>query len=180
MSTNLKIGIIVLGAVLIVFYFVFAPAPSSQTPAASGSTQLPVAGQTGAQGSFAGAASFTVAGAGGNPIATLDFLHAPATNEDQKNQGLYHLNPPPGASGASSYDVTYEASTQYFNISLLAEPIGQTRSLMERDLMAKLGVTEDQMCQLNYMVSVPYWVNEFYSGESLGFSFCPGAIALPQ
>jgi len=51
---------------------------------------------------------------------------------------------------------------------------------MERDLMAKLGITEDAMCQLNYMVSVPYWVNEYYAGESLGFSFCPGATQLPQ
>jgi len=125
MPTRIKVGILVLGAVLVVSYFVFAPAPSPQAPAASGSTQLPLAGKTSAQNPAAGLETFNVAGTGGNPIATLDFLQAAGTNEDQKNQGLYHLNPPPGASGALSYDITYEAATQYFNISLLAEPIGQ-------------------------------------------------------
>ncbi len=107
-------------------------------------------------------------------------MSATTTTEDASNRGLYHLNVPPSANPSAPYDITYESATQYFNISLLAEPIGQTRVEMEHDLMTKLGVSENAMCLLNYMVSVPYWVNAFYTGKNLGFSFCPGAVVLPQ
>lgn len=118
--------------------------------------------------------------ADGRTITTRNFMEATGTTEDAFNHGLYHLDVPPSANPSAPYDITYEKATQYFNISLLAEPIGQTRVEMEYDLMTKLGISEGAMCQLNYMVSVPYWVNAFYTGKNLGFSFCPGAVVLPQ
>jgi len=44
--------------------------------------------------------------------------------------------------------------------------------------MSRLGIGEQEMCQLHYSFSAPYWVNEFYAGRELGFSFCPGSVSL--
>ena len=36
--------------------------------------------------------------------------------------------------------------------------------------MTHLGISQAQMCQLSYTVSVPYSINQIYSGQNLGFS----------
>ncbi|HWB34048.1 MAG TPA: hypothetical protein VG753_01875 [Candidatus Paceibacterota bacterium] len=74
--------------------------------------------------------------------------------------------------------ILYISQTQYFNISLLQEPIADTRVEAEQYLMSQYGLTQDQMCALNYTVSTPYWVDEKYSSIDLRFSFCPGATTL--
>jgi len=110
------------------------------------------------------------------------FLDNPDVHPDQNNPGYYDVR---GASTASStmvnpYSIRYIAATDYFNIVLLEEPIGESRQRMQSYLMTLLGLTKDQMCSLNYAVYVPNDVNTTYSGMNLGFSFCPGAVPLPQ
>lgn len=83
-----------------------------------------------------------------------------------------------GPSVQPTFIISYTPSTQYFNIVLNSEPIGNARAQAEQYLMNKLGLTQEQICSLNYMVSVPGYVNKYYSGESLGFSFCPGSVPL--
>jgi hypothetical protein len=118
---------------------------------------------------------------------TKDFLKDPATVKDPINPGYYYLGyhvnegvPDPTATNTPPYIIEYISATQYFNIALLQEPIGTVRKEAEQFLMADLGISQKQMCQLNYMVSVPDNVNSQYSGINLGFSFCPGATELPQ
>ncbi|HVZ76167.1 MAG TPA: hypothetical protein VG934_02765 [Candidatus Paceibacterota bacterium] len=74
--------------------------------------------------------------------------------------------------------ILYIDQTQYFNISLLQEPIADTRVAVEQYLMSQYGISQDQMCALNYTMSVPYSVDQTYSGIDLRFSFCPGATTL--
>jgi hypothetical protein len=129
----------------------------------------------------------TIAGSGGSVIPTLDFIHASTTGE-YPNAGYYYLgyHSPlqgildPTATDSPPYIIEYINATQFFNISLLQEPIGEVREKAQQYLMTQLGISQDQMCRLNYSLGVPARVNSQYAGRELGFSFCLGATKLPQ
>jgi hypothetical protein len=119
---------------------------------------------------------------GGNPIVVKDF-------EDQKgvvknadgNQGYDILVGTTDPSAPTPpYEIDYSAKDQSFGITLNSEPLGTYRKEAEQDLMQRLGLTEVQMCNLNYYVGVANGVNDNYNAENLGFSFCPGAVQLPS
>lgn len=123
----------------------------------------------------------------GGGVQTLNFTNDPSTVKDPVNPDYYYLGyhvnegvPDPTATDNPPYVITYISTTHYFNIALLQEPIGIVREKAQQYLMAHLGITQSQMCQLDYMVSVPWRVNQIYSGKNLGFSFCPGATVLPK
>ena len=155
---------------------------------------LPVAGSVGntttdVNGSTTATseAVMSIAGAGGGVVETNNILADPAVVKDPINSGYYyigyHVNegvPDTTATNNPPYVITYIGATQYFNIALLQEPIGTVREEMEQYLMTHLGIPQSQMCRLNYMVSVPDYINSFYSGKNLGFSFCPDATVLPK
>jgi hypothetical protein len=180
------VSLIVIGvAVVLALLYGASPAPvpagqSAATDFPSASTVGQSDGTSGAGSVEGGAGTAGASGADEGLVTGLEFLQATTTIEDTSNPGLYHLDAPPTSDSDVPYDITYESATRYFNISLLAEPIGQTRLAAQTYLMEKLGIAESEMCQLDYMVSVPDWVNDFYAGYDLGFSFCPGAVALPQ
>ena len=163
------------------------PSPSAQTgghPAITSGVQNTTATAT---STSAQAVTMSVTDANGGYIQTSNFLADPSTVKDSNNSGYYYLgyhtkNDFSGSSAtvAPPYIIAYIDSTNYFNIALLQEPIGITREEAQQYIMAHLGITENQMCRLNYMISVPYWVNSQYAGKNLGFSFCPGATVLPQ
>lgn len=122
----------------------------------------------------------------GNVMHTQEFLSGEDVVRDPMNSGYYYLgNSFLSQSGSISvgsppYVIEYISQTQYFNIALLREPIGTARDDMEQYLMSRLGISPEQLCRLNYMVSTPDRVNSQFSGKNLGFSFCPGATKLPQ
>ncbi len=80
----------------------------------------------------------------------------------------------------ASYSTFYNEKDSSFNITLLTTPLGATRRDAERKLMGQLGITEADMCRLQYRVGVPAFVDRPLAGEQLGFSFCPGAVSLPE
>jgi hypothetical protein len=85
-----------------------------------------------------------------------------------------------GAASTTNFTVFFDTEAQSFAISLTAEPIGEARRAAEAFLEQTLGIGPTQMCQLRAYVGTTYWVNELYDDKNLGFSFCPGATALPQ
>jgi hypothetical protein len=192
----LSIGVIV-GLTVLVFWFIGGR--HSQT-AISGTQPvgLPVAnsvgnstdttvptGVTSATSSLG--STISISTVSGGVIQTSNFISDPATAKDPVNTGYYYLGyhvnegaPDATATSTPPYIIEYIAPTEYFNIALLQEPIGSVRGEAEQYLMAHLGISESQMCQLNYMVSVPDSVNDYYASQNLGFSFCPGAVTLPQ
>ena len=206
---NLK-GYLVIAAVIVLIVgvgvLVFVGATSNTSTTVPTTTGLPVAGQTTstsgqhaqsvAQGSFAPAAggqtqpTLTLVSRASGTIVTKDFLHNGETVADVVNPGTYVLAGSLGyctASGVcganvstTDFSISYATSTQFFNIILLAEPVGLVRSAAERFFLARLGIGEQAACALNYYVGTPYWVNESYDNKNLGFSFCPGATALPH
>jgi hypothetical protein len=150
--------------------------PLTQPPAANPTVQVSIATPT----SGGTTASTTT--------ATDPILSDPGIVADPINPGYYylgyHLNQGTStdatATSTPPYLITYISATHYFNIALLAEPIGEVRSQAEQYLAAHLGLTQDELCQLSYMVSVPDWVNTQYASRNLGFSFCSGATPLPN
>jgi hypothetical protein len=119
---------------------------------------------------------------GGTPITTRNFLNDPGVIHNPNNTPDYDIlvgtsdpsapNPP--------YEIDYSAKDQSFGITLYKEPLGQYRIEAENDLMKRLGITQTQMCNINYIVATGPGINDTYAGKNLGFSFCPGATALPQ
>jgi tetratricopeptide (TPR) repeat protein len=76
------------------------------------------------------------------------------------------------------YLIDYLSQTQAFNIMIYEEPIGEVRQQAEQYLEQQLGISQTDMCRLNYTVIAPNSVNQIYGGQNLGFSFCPGATQL--
>ena len=124
----------------------------------------------------------TIAGADGAPISVINFLVDADTVEDPANPGYYYLEYQTFGSKAVEtppYLITYIKETQYFNITISEEPIGEMRKKAENYLLGKLGVTKLELCNVNYTIATPSSLNSTFAGTNLGFSFCPGAITLP-
>ncbi len=120
----------------------------------------------------------------GGTIFVKDFMHSSETTPDEFNEGFNNIgykmpSPTPAKIINPPYNIMYIEKTKYFNITLLQEPIGKARLEAEQYLMNQLGISQADMCRLIYQLSTPYWVNDFYSGQELRFSFCPGAVKLP-
>ena len=129
----------------------------------------------------------TIATYNGGTMAVRDFKKDATTAQDVVNKGYYYLGyhaitdrPDPTAIANPPYVIEYIDKTQYFNITLLQEPLNATRKAAERDIMNRLGLTENELCFLKYTVATPASVSELYSNINLGFSFCPGATDIPE
>ena len=132
----------------------------------------------------------TLAAQDGSTIVVHDFIHNGVTIPDTANTGQYLLAGNLGycfsdpqqcqAAPSSDFNVYYNSTRQSFIIALTKQPIGQARLDMEQFMLATLGITQQQMCGLNYFVGVTKYINAQFSGKNLGFSFCPGATVLPQ
>ncbi len=126
---------------------------------------------------------------GSTTLPVKDFIHNGETIPDVQNEGDYYLagslpyclpNIKCATASSSDFNIVYSTSDGAFNIALLSEPLGKARHEMEQFLMDRLGLSQNQLCNLNYYVGTTYWINETYDGENLGFSFCPGATPLPN
>jgi len=183
-------AIIVIGLLALTFWLAGSGNPSTTTND-SQSVELPVANSivnsTVTNTTSALETTMSISNVNGESVKIKNFINDSTTTKDPINSGYYYLgyhiyegvsdstvtdNPP--------YIITYISATQYFNIALLQEPIGTTRLASEQFLISNLGISQDQMCLLKYMISVPNRVNSQYAGKNLGFSFCPGATKLPQ
>jgi len=182
-------GAVVIVGLIALGFWLTAPAgqpAATNLPNTSQNTGLPVAGTVTQSASADQQTTMSFAAVGGGTIQASNFINDPVTVEDPNNQGYYylgyHMSGATGttATGTPPYLIEYINATQYFNIALLQEPIGPVREDMQQYLMVHLGITQNQMCKLNYMVSVPDRVNSNFSGKNLGFSFCPGATVLPK
>jgi hypothetical protein len=201
MNTKLIIWIVglLLGAVGIgvVWYFVAAPSPAPQTTTQP-STTLPVSGSipsSPSSPSSPGTPTQTVktmnlATQSNEVVVANDFIQTGVTIVDKADTDRYLLAGNLGycfsdpqkcrAGPATDFTVYYNSGPQSFTIELTKEPIGQARLDMEQFLLGTLGLSQQQMCSLNYYVGVTIYVNARFTGKNLGFSFCPGATALPQ
>jgi len=115
---------------------------------------------------------------GGKTVTVSNFTKEPETKVDAQNAGFYLIGQGSSAVRDTSFDITYIAATDFFNISLMQTPIKDARLRAEQYLITTLGLDTDEMCQLRYSVATPSFVSEAYAGTDLRFSFCEDAIAL--
>ena len=126
----------------------------------------------------------------GEVIEATDFIHNGETVADVENPGSYVLagsvgyclanGTCPEGAPTTEFNISYNTHTDFFNIILLKEPLGSARSGAEQFLRERLSLSNDELCSLRYFLGTPYWINEHYADKNLGFSFCPGATALPE
>lgn len=112
-------------------------------------------------------------------ITTSDFRR----QEDiaaTKSAGVYTLFAPKNEKGDTLYAALYFEEDNSFLITLFEEPLGKYRKEAEGKLVSLLGIPKEAACLLRYGVYVSKYASEFLAGENLGFSFCTGAVALPD
>ncbi len=181
-------GILVLAAIAIGVWLLFFADTTTLTPSGAQNTGFPIASSTPGTTVTPSGSGVTVASpAGGNVVTTKNFLIDPMTVQDPVNPGYYYLGYHAKEDGVEDstatedppYIILYIDADQSFTVELLHEPLGDTRKEAQDYLMTHLGITEREACVLQYSVRVPNSVNSFYAGQSLGFSFCPGATELP-
>ncbi|TAJ13161.1 hypothetical protein EPO56_03370 [Patescibacteria group bacterium] len=81
-----------------------------------------------------------------------------------------------GSSKTPSYEIYFLEKDSLFIVVLLQEPIGEVRRSATNALVEKLGINQEDVCKLSAEVNVPYYVNEFYSAQNLGFPNCEGSV----
>lgn len=187
----LFLGVIV---VAVLWYAFFVPkivpqtTPGTATTFPTSGSVTPVSGtSTNSSGAIP---TFSLTAQDGSVVSALDFIHNGITIPDKANLGRYLLAGNLGycildpqkcqAAPATNFTVYYDSGMKSFLIDLAEEPIGQARLDMEQFMLTTLGLTQTQLCSLNYFVGVTIYVNSQYTGKNLGFSFCPGATVLPK
>lgn len=174
-----KVGIIVGGIALLalgaVTYF-FVTNKENNLPAGTNQATLPTS-QTGESTTGDSTMKMNLRTAQGTEIAVTNFLALPQTKKDLENSGYYTVGSQEGENAL--YLISYIDETNYFNIVLLKEPLGDNRVQAENYLRNTLGISKEDMCLLSYTLGVPNAVNSNYSGTNLGFSYCPNAVTLP-
>ena len=170
--------VLIVGIGIAVFFF--GTTSTADSTAQTDTTSLPVAQNTSPDGTSRPVSYVS----SGDTLFVNNFLENADTYSDPVNPGYYSLGYPLNqtTTGTSSppYLIMYIKTTQFFTIELLQEPIGETRTQVELFLEQRLGLTQNDLCELNYTISAPVSVSQEYAGRNLGFSFCPGATVLPK
>ncbi len=172
--------VLIVGASLLWMFFFGAKSPAVSNVQPSG-TGLPIAQN--AIPTVTTGPVLNLPSASGGTLPANNFLTSPDTYPDPMNPGYYSLGysvNQPDSISTPPFLIEYQSTTKFFAIALLREPIGPTRTRVEQYLEQHLGLSQNNLCNLNYTLSVPNSVNEQYAGQNLGFSFCPGAVVLPK
>lgn len=124
----------------------------------------------------------------GGQMSVNDFINNGITIPDLANPGSFvlagnpgHCRPDgscPAAYNTTEFSISYNSANDYFSIIILKSPLGITRSNAETFLAEQLGLSQSQMCELNYSLVAPMFVSEAYAGKQLKFSYCEGAKEL--
>lgn len=72
------------------------------------------------------------------------------------------------------YSMGFYPEDEGFLIVIENSDVKNSAKKAENEFLSKLGISQQQACQLKVSITVPYTVNEKYSGGVYGFSFCSG------
>ena len=115
---------------------------------------------------------------------------ASATIPIQTSQGTvnvqnYNINPVKTTNDAviieenDEYQILNYKTDNSFLITLLLNPLSQSRVDAQAAFIKDLGITQTQACSLKVSVKVPNGVDSDFSGNELGMTYCQNAIQLP-
>lgn len=183
------VGVSAVGLLVFVLYVNSLQTPATPDQGGSSNNNLPANnpttvpvtnGNNGGSSTTQNSDTLSLKTSDGGTIQVHNIKKDPALKEDTVNRGYYYFNMQTASTSSANppYVIEYIDSTQYFNIALMQEPIGQARQQAEVYLAAHLGVPQEELCRLNYMVTVPYSVNQYFSSIDLRFSTCPDATPL--
>ena len=154
--------------VVVVSYFL-RPTPDVSTPRAVDFSDLPQADSD----RPAGTTNMLVPTPTGDTIEMRDIR----TNADRLGTDTWVF-----AGGLNTetelFTLTYYEAYQYFQISLEAEPLAEVRREAETTFLQQLNISQEDACTLDVSVRTRVEINQFFAGQELGLSFCPGALAL--
>ena len=186
MKTYILLTILILLGIAIAVGGYFLLRDSSTPSTNTVPTTFPISSTTAGTGS---ATTMTVSTSNGNQLSVNDFIHNNVTIADPANADTFYLaggsgackadGTCPTAGNTTEYSILYYPDDGSFAIGLAAEPLGEVRKKAEKNLQQKLGIPQSQMCALNYSVMTTTYISQQFGGTNLGFSFCPGAVALP-
>lgn len=119
-------------------------------------------------------------------VTVKDFLNDGETKADPMNPGNYIVY---GGTGycieelcdedhGNTFLIEYDSQIRHFSVLIIREPVKDVRKNVQSVLSEKLGVSQQDLCKLNYSVYVPYWVTEDYSGVDIRFEGCQDALRL--
>lgn len=145
-----------------------------------------VSQQPGGQNPFLGIGSGTIASgerslalSDGTTVSVPDFSAVP--QPDWVSQQEYQV----AGSPMDSYLITYIEPDQdspqgEFLVTLLAEPLGETREAAAQALLERLQISRSDLCKLDANVVAGPGVNDLYPPDyDLEFASCEGAVELP-
>ena len=70
------------------------------------------------------------------------------------------------------YHILFHSQNELFIISILGSPFSEKRFLAEEAFLYKLGITKEEACKLNVVITTPMFANEAESGKNYKLSFC--------
>jgi len=174
------IASIVIIALVVGAYFFFTsntPTPSSGTPNQQNPFGEPsgitAPGVTGSSGDF-----IVVEAQNGTAVSIPNIIKDTPSFPIGSHTYYFVTNNQQAEGEDAQFDIVYGTDSS-ISIGLFKEPLGATRVAAENSLRSLLKQSDSVLCTLVISVAVPYSVNQFYSGQNLGLSFCPGATALP-
>ena len=142
------VGLLALGFVAVLLW------PTAPAPEPAPTPSLPSAGSDGVTTAPAGMAVHGKLG----PIRVKDFIRNGETEPDPQKPGIYILagssgycltdGTCPGGYETQDFYIVYDAQTQFFTITLYAEPLSKARAAAEVFLQERLGVNSEQMWPL--------------------------------
>ena len=177
--------LIILGIAMLAFVFLREQKePEPETVPQNPGTYFPSTGS-----STGGTAQRPIMLSTGEQIMANDFINNGVTFEDPVNEGSFYLagkldycleDGTCPDTRTPEFSILYLEAEQSFIVSLNEEPLRESRGKAEEYLMRALGISQNEMCSLTHTVGTTVSVNEAYGSiTDLGFSFCPGATALP-
>jgi len=120
--------------------------------------------------------SLVASRSGSNEINVRNFLSdAGVEKYDEFTQLIAREN---SVEGIPWYEIFYFEKDRAITVSLQTTPLSIARALAEKELISRLGVFENQLCNLDIRVTVPVSVDSQMSGRDLGLSMCTGSTSL--
>ena len=75
-------------------------------------------------------------------------------------------------SDENSFQTLYFAQEDQFLISIIASPFSEKRVEAENDFVTKLGISKEEACLLDVVITTPKYANPSQAGKNYTLSFC--------
>lgn len=93
-------------------------------------------------------------------------------NNFYKSAQLVNDNGDAMISRSDEFEILYMPTGAQFLISIIGSPFEESKRLAETSFLQSLGISQNQACQLNVIVTTPRFANPDQAGQEYKLSFC--------